>query len=294
MKLLKAITNVRYRSFPGLFWRKYSDQARKAGITGLYFILSYDCDTDEDVSASLKLYEWLSKRDIPATFAVPGSQLEHGRKEYKQLDRAGAHFINHGGAAHTRRTNSGYESTTFYSQMASAAVVQDIQQGHKIFSSVFGRQPNGFRAPHFGHFQKPDQLAIIYDTLNQLGSYQFSSTTTPRMAAKRGPVFMEDRIWELPVLGSYNWPLRIFDSWGHRQNRQTRIAKDSYAAELRRTVDKLLRMGLPAVLNYYADPSHISENKAYFEALEYAKNRGVTFSDYYSVISTASAHMEKP
>ncbi|MEX2161704.1 MAG: polysaccharide deacetylase family protein [Anaerolineales bacterium] len=285
----KATVNLVNRAFPSVFWRKYGRLARKAGINHLYIILSYDCDTQEDIPASAELFEWLRARDIPATFAVPGPQLKQGKDVYRRLQDLGARFINHGGAPHTKLMGGRYESTTFYDRMRPHEVKADIREGHQIFSDVLGHEPSGFRAPHFGHFQKPHQLGLIYDTLRMLDSYRYSTTTAPASAWRSGPIYAKGQLWEIPVLGSYYWPLRIFDSWGHRESKITRQARDTYARELTTTVDRLTTKRFPALLNYYADPSHINKNKAYFTALEYARDRGAIFIDYETIIALAES-----
>lgn len=291
-RALKTPRNLLYRLSPWLFWAPYVRRAKQLGIDGLYILLSFDCDTDEDAKASKNLFEWLSARGIPATFAVPGAQLQSGAKIYRELKNAGAHFLNHGGAAHTELREGVYRSTTFYSKLSPGEVEEDIHQGHSAFEEVLGEAPRGFRAPHFGHFQAPQQLDLIYSTLRALGGYRLSSTTTPGAARRHGPAFDVSGLWEVPIIGSYYWPLRIFDSWGHRRDRESRQVQDTYAWELMRTVQQLTRRAYPAVLNYYADPSHVVENRAYFRALESALNAGAKFTDYEQLLGMIASRQE--
>ena len=58
---------------------------------------------------------------------------------------------------------------TFYDQMSAAEVEADIRRGHETVTKVMGEAPRGFRAPHFGSFQSPNQLALIYRVVRDLG-----------------------------------------------------------------------------------------------------------------------------
>lgn len=188
--------------------------------------------------------------------------------------------MNHGGAAHTEWREGRYWSTTFYDQMTFDEVEVDIRLGHAIFQDVLGEAPRGFRAPHFGHFSATKQLDVIYDTLRSLGTYTYSSTTTSRVAHRYGPVRDAGGLLEFPIVGSFYWPIRFFDSYGHLIDKQTRRSSDAYGKEFLRTVEILKKNGLPAVLNYYADPSHLVGNTAYLDALEGAKALGAEFVDF--------------
>jgi peptidoglycan/xylan/chitin deacetylase (PgdA/CDA1 family) len=286
--LMRSAQNALIRMAPGpLFWRSYAKNARRAGLEQLYIILSYDCDTPEDAAASTGLYAWLAKHSIPATFAVPGAQLEESRKEYRALHRQGAAFINHGGAPHTEFREGRYHSVTFYERIDAETVAADIRLGHEIFKRVLGAAPRGFRAPHFGHFQRPEQLRLIYDTLRELGGYRFSSTTTSAFAQRYGPVVEADGLMEIPILGSYHWPLRIFDSYRYISDRVSRKVTDDYARDFFSTVENLIQQGIPALLNYYADPAHVIDNEAYLDALARAQGLGAQFISYEQLLEIA-------
>lgn len=296
--MLKAISktsrNLLFRLAPSLFWRGYEQKARAAGIKELYIVLSYDCDTPEDARASLELFDWLASRAVSATFAVPGAQLLESQNEYISLKKSGADFINHGGAPHTHWRDGRYRSITFYEQMSEDEVQADIHLGHEIIEKVLGEAPQGFRAPHFGHFQHPDQLKLIYDTLHNLETYRFSTTTTSTMAKRYGPVMETNGLIEIPIIGSYYWPLRIFDSWRYVQDPISRAVRDDYARVFLQTLHILTRLELPAVLNYYADPVHVYKNISYFKALEQAVELGVKFISYAELLKIAQPTEQLP
>ena len=252
-------------------------------------LLSFDSDTDKDAEDSGKLWEKLNKLKIPATFAVPGVQLENGSAIYKSLHRDGAKFINHGGAAHTAFKDGRYWSVNFYNQMSSEEVREDIRLGHAIFESVIGEAPKGFRAPHFGHFQGNEDLALVHDELANLGGYSFSTSSLSYRSRKSGPIIRMNDTLEIPVTGSYEWPTRLFDSYGHLISKEDRRVTDQYAQKLRESIEQFSKREMPAVLNYYADPSHVASNNAYFEVLEEAVERGVKFIDFDQLLNMVRA-----
>ena len=56
-------------------YRSYSEIARKQGFKKLHLLLSFDCDTPEDIPAAEALFNRLSDLGIQSVFAVPGAQL---------------------------------------------------------------------------------------------------------------------------------------------------------------------------------------------------------------------------
>ena len=48
-------------------------------------------------------------------------------------------------------------STLFYDQLTNDQVKDDIVKGHQNFIDVLNVLPLGFRTPHFGSYQKPNQ-----------------------------------------------------------------------------------------------------------------------------------------
>jgi len=250
------------RAAPGLAWRIYSARARAAGLRGVYVILSFDCDTPEDAEAAEALHDALARRAIKATYAVPGAMLQQAKGVYCRLAERGAVFINHGAKPHTEFRDGRYWSINFYDRMALADVATDIRSGHEIVAAITGRAPDGFRAPHFGTFQHSAQLAYQHQVLRELG-YRFSTSTIPAYAFLHGPVWWNRTLPEVPVSGSLESPLGIFDSWTYaRSPKDPRVTTD-YEAGFRATLSFLLDSNLPAVLNYYADPSHVWDTPAF-------------------------------
>jgi len=273
------ILSCLFRCFPWLFWRWYGRQARRRGLNRLYLVLSFDCDTPEDIPAAERVYAWLQERDIKATFAVPGQQLKEGAGTYRRMADQGADFINHGALPHAEWRGNRYWSITFYHEMSAEKVAEDIHKGHDIVTQIIGRPPRGFRAPHFGLFQAPQQLDLLHNTLREL-DYRYSTSTTPGVGLQHGPVWDVGDLFEVPLSGPLRSPLTVLDSWGHIAAPCQPHVTDSYTRLFTQTVDQVLAWGIPGVLNYYVDPAHVVNGTALFRALDYVIERRVPILDY--------------
>lgn len=289
MKNLSArISSQFYRLIPSLFWSQYAVRAGSVGLDRLYLTLSFDCDTNEDISASEKIFAWLQARDLPATFAVPGAQLKKGSAVYRDIAASGAEFINHGAAAHSEWRDGRYWSITFYDKIDPEAVEIDIRRGHEITYDCIDQQPVGFRAPHFGHYQQPEQLTHLYRILGQLG-YRYASTTIPKFLTSHGPVYKKEGIYEIPVSGIYTQPLKIFDSWTHIPDPHTPKVSEHYGLKLKNSAFKFVQHRINGVMNYYSDPAHVVESNTYYDALQYCYDIGVKFVTYSQLLDIIEA-----
>ena len=245
----------------------YAARARAQGLDRLLLYLTFDCDTDEDAAAALELDPWLRSRGIRAAYAVPGAQLTGAAASYRRLNAAGAEFLNHGYRPHAEWRQDCYVPITFYDQLAAGDVEADIRKAHATVSEVLGNVPRGFRAPHFGSFQAPHQLELIYRTVRELG-YIYCSTTVPQAALDRGPVIDCGGVYEIPLFGSYLAPTAILDSWTYLEDRKTFRLGTEYFDLFRDTVSFMLERNLPGVLAYYADPAHVIGQKPFFDAMD--------------------------
>jgi hypothetical protein len=247
-------------------FQRYRSGARNAGLRHLYLIVSFDCDTAEDIRAAEEVARRMGEYGIPACFAVPGELLAEGAETYRRLAAAGAEFLNHGYRSHTYFDTAvaAYRSCFFYDEEPPYIVKNDIMTGDHAVRTILGLVPQGFRAPHFGTFQKRNQLRFLHSILRELG-YEFSSSTSPFFAFRHGPVFEEFGIKEIPISGGRDRALTIIDSWGCFAAPSRELDGGDYVSE---TVG-LARMlaGGPGLLNFYADPSHVVGEKLFFSAM---------------------------
>jgi hypothetical protein len=279
------------RLFPRLFWQRYSALAHRQGFDRLYLILSFDCDTPQDAEAASIIHEWLSGHGIKATYAVPGKQLEEGAKIYQSLAAKGAAFINHGARPHTIWQSDHYQSSAFYNLMTPSEVVEDIQKGHEIVTRVIGAYPRGFRGPHFGRFQRPEDLALIYTTSKKL-DYSFSTTTVPEFGFRFGPARKANGIIEFPLSGSAKAPISLLDSYTYIQDSKNRIVSDEYGKLLKFTVKQLVNWNVSGLLNIYVDPSHVVRNAGFYEALNLITDLKIPSMNYEDIISMLNARIK--
>ena len=241
--------------------------------------MSFDCDTSEDIPAAAEIHSWLKTRGLNGVFAVPGKLLQEGAETYRKMAAEGAEFINHGGAAHTEWREGRYWSITFYNQMTSAEVEADIRQGHEIVKDVISKPPNGFRAPHFGHYQNPEQLQHIYRILESL-DYQYATTTVPRFLISNGPAYRVGKLREIPISGTYSSPLKILDSWTNLQSPYAPEITKTYSEAFIASVRQLLKAEIPGLINYYVDPAHVAKSPFFYEALNYCLDANIPFLTY--------------
>ncbi|HEX7554993.1 MAG TPA: polysaccharide deacetylase family protein [Leptolinea sp.] len=267
------------RIFPRQYWSRYSHLAASQGFDRLYLLLSFDCDTPEDAEAAVIIDAWLQNHDIQRTYAVPGTMLETNPSIYQTIASKGTEFLNHGYLPHTQQMEGVYRSTTFYSRMESQQVVQDIQRGHQTVTSIIGKKPAGFRAPHFGTVPLQMQRELIRPVLRDLGE-SFSTQTTAFDAIKHGPIWMDHNWPEFPLVGSTQAPFSMLDSFSYIQSAANRTITDEYSKVLQQTIRQLVDWHICGLLNIYVDPAHVVQNSAFFDSLQEISRAGISSITY--------------
>ncbi len=268
---------------------RYSTLTATAGIRKRYILLSFDCDRAEDAKTVGTLGAWLKKNNIYATFAVPGTMLSKFPKEYLSMKKNGFDFINHGFRPHMKynKQSETYDSDTFYAQMTQDEIVEDIIKGDKSIGETLGIRAKGFRAPHFGKFQKPNQLALIYKTIESL-NYSFSSSTVPSKGIEKGAIYRIGNLWELPLSGTFDNPNTILDSWSFIAAPNKVFKSEDYQIQFKKLIDFYDRYKLPCIINLYADPSHIYNFEPFFSCLKYGKKKNFEFVSFDQITKAAN------
>jgi hypothetical protein len=283
MAYLDRVLYTLFNSFPEIYWDIYQSRVDKLNLDGIYLIISCDCDTDEDIDASIKLHEWASKRKIKLTFAVPGTQLINGANVYGEISKR-SEFINHGYLAHAKIYNGEYVSTTFYNEMPFEEVKSDIENGHHCIEDILNKSPNGFRAPHFGHFQSRAQLSYQYKVLNTL-EYQYSTSTVSLKAALKGAIYKVNGLYEMPLTGTYSNPCSQLDSWTYLLDKKHYRLSEKYKTNLISLWKNLSCKGINGVINIYVDPSHVVNDSVFREGIEFLLQNEVKTIDYHDLIN---------
>jgi len=265
MSVLARICNLVGRLAPALVAARRCAATRAAGLDRPAFILSLDCDTEKDIAVGGDVFRRLRDRGIMPVYAVPGALLERGNDCYGRIAEAGCEFLNHGQAEHCRLTAEGrYESTFFYDRLPRAAVRADVVAGHETLKRSLGITARGFRTPHFGSFQAPQELAFLHGLLRELG-YRFSTSTGPLWGLRHGVLRDVGGLVEIPLTGCCEWPATILDSWSFRfaGGRLTELDYLRQIVGFKRLMDE----GAPIFVNLYADPSQVYDWPEFFEAV---------------------------
>ncbi len=245
---------------------RYAARARAAGIDRLYLVLSFDCDTAEDIAVAAAVHARMRALGIVPAYAVPGELLAEGADVYRAIAADGAEFLNHGYRRHTYFDEAAgrHRSCFFYDQQTEGVVEEDIVKGDHAVREVIGVAPRGFRTPHFGSFQEQRHLRLLHRTLHRLG-YRYSSSTSPFFGLRYGPVFERDGIAEIPVSGGGGRAFTIIDSWACFEAPMRELGAEDYRAETLGLARRLA--GASGILNYYADPSHVADEPVFFETM---------------------------
>lgn len=256
---------------------------RELEKTEKIFLLSFDCDNDEDIAALDEIGKFLDENGIKSTFAVPGEILLKGADKFREAGAKGHEFIGHGYKKHSAIVENGkYISTLYYHKMSDAEIEEDIIQGNKAVEEVFGKKPRGFRIPHFGHSNTKKELARVFRVLKKEG-IEYSSSTLPIFEILQGPIFKTQYgISELPVSGRYNLPLSLLDTYSFGFKDGDKSKYKDYLENMKRAIDYFKNKRV--CLNYYCDPSQAVQMEEWFEAIKYAKANGfqfMTLSEFY-------------
>ena len=125
---------------------------------------------------------------------------------HSQMVSTGHELVNH---TFTHPDNPHWAPSRYFNQLSSAEQFDEIVKCHEVVHHVTGFSMRGFRSPHFGNLHTDN----VYPILKSLG-YVYSSSVSLQYSRSKGePYVYKDGIWEIPVGGSLNFPLAVFDNW---------------------------------------------------------------------------------
>lgn len=254
------------RISPNIIWKAHALKS-KILFKKTYLILSFDCDTEDDIAVALVVHSKLQDVGITPVYAVPGEFLEKGETVYKNIFESGAEFINHGGRSHTYFDTiyNRHASCFFYHEQSCEILREDIVQGHRKLQNVLGFTPKGWRTPHFGTFQNKENLNFLYSVLQEL-KYDFSTSTVPGMAYRYGPIYKKNGLIEIPVTGIFSEPFNIMDTWAYFAAPYRVKTPNDYLRDMQYLAD--FAFSHPMLINIYGDPSHIYDKPEFFKAMQ--------------------------
>ncbi len=253
------------RLFPERYPTRQAQLARAAGLTCPLFALSFDCDTDQDTAVLERLHVKLRESSLSPAYAAAGEVMVAAPSIYRDLASDGAELLNHGYRRHAAvdGRSGNVVSTFFYSAAEPDVWTEDVRRGHDAVANIVGCPPLGFRTPHFGSFEEPDDLARLWRLLAELG-YAYSSSTRPLFGWRFGPAFRRHGIVEFPVSGCLNRPAQILDSWGLVRSAGAGSGRLVAALDDYRL---LMEQGTPVLLNVYLDPADVVDDEMVLTAL---------------------------
>ena len=262
-----ALFKLGYRLRPDALAQRHARLARRAGLDRVWLVLSFDCDTTEDAEVAGPVHERLAELGVQPVYAVPGALLREASDVYSRIAQTGAEFINHGDRMHTYFDEAAgrWASNFFYDQQPREVIRRDILDGHETVTEIVGRRPTGYRTPHFGTFQDPEQLRWLHGVIGEL-DYRFSTSTIPMWGLREGPVFDRFGRLELPVSGGVEDPFGILDTWSCFEAPDRVRTPEDYEREAAALAATFEQAGA-GLINVYGDPSHIHDSEEFFRAV---------------------------
>lgn len=249
-------------------------------------LLSFDCDSQDDMECLPGLVSLLDRLEIHSSFALCGALVETHGKAASSLGASGHEIVNHGYSVHTGKNSDGRGfSTMFYRDCPAEMIEKEITDNHQVLRQFFNREIHGFRTPHFGTFQGEEELSLIYRILHRLG-YLYSSSRCP---APQPFIFMPRfNLYELPLTPCPVHRETPYDSW-HMLAAPGKEHKDSDLTGLfSRMIAWADATESSYVFNFYFDPSHLMKDmQRAWQFLSICRGRGLeclTYSEFVRLI----------
>lgn len=268
--------------------RRYARLCKKSRLEGSVLLLSFDCDNDEDIEALGRISGFLNSHGARATFAVPGEVLLAGQEQFSRLHEAGHEFIGHGYRKHSNIVEGKYISTLYYHKLNDQELREDITKGNETLRELLGSYPMGFRIPHFGHSNDDFELNRVYKVLRDC-TICYSSSALPWRGLTKGPIYRSaSSLYELPVSGTFDNPLAVFDTYSFGFHPRNDKNYRDYLEDVKKSVN--FYSGRAVCLNIYCDPSQAVQMDEWFEAMEYAISKGYSvmrLGDFFQRYATA-------
>jgi hypothetical protein len=200
----------------------------------------------------------LKKYQINASFAVVGEVVSKNIESYAKIIDSGHEIINHGYSIHQYSdANGNKHPSMFYETLKTDEIANEIGKNDQFIKDQLGIKPIGFRTPHFGTFQKKDQLRFVHKILKEK-DYQYSSSSTIFEARLNNFVGLgKIGIWEFPLSAIPKYPLSIFDSWAILASPDSKYQKEDFNSLFDLIIKYALKSREAIFLNLYFDPIHV-------------------------------------
>jgi peptidoglycan/xylan/chitin deacetylase (PgdA/CDA1 family) len=220
--------------------------------------ISFDCDTERDVAAFPAILDILSKHGVRASFAVIGSLLRESPDSYRTVLDGGHELFCHGNSRHTSTDGTKYHSDLFYEELSWEEIESEVERSRAAIMETLGVEPLGFRTPHFGTFQRREQVDRLFRILER-HNLRYSSSLLMWHARSQDRLGASEDVIEFPLSTSVGPPISIIDSWNmiirdRERGRPPRLERAFF-----RALREVRQAASPVYLNVYFDPSHVFE-----------------------------------
>src|SRR3989442_5455470 len=187
------------------------------------FVLSFDCESAEDLRALPSVLDTLKQHDTRASFACIGRLLEKYPEEHREIAARGHEILNHtythAGASLLTARNS-FRHLPYFQLREELATCSDSAE------RVLGFRPHGFRAPHFAVSWRAD----MYTAAADLSLKYSSSCLETQLPHGCTPVRLGE-IMEIPVCTCPDHPFLALDSFHAMRSRLFRHPNETRFAE---------------------------------------------------------------
>ena len=247
-----------------------------------YFLLSFDCDVQEDLDCLDSILKRLKKIGIRSSVAIPGELIEQNIDLIRSLlKKYEFEVINHGYFIHTEIYDDIYVSSRSYNDKLVKDILEDIKKGHEVIKNLLNHEVKGFRTPHFGEINFDIRKKINNFLLGY--GYEYSSSTIYDHIFLNGPISNYKGIVELSVSGCANNLYQILDSWTYLKSGSK--IKNTFRNELQNIQKLFIESDKVNYLNIYVDPSHVNDQEYFFDFLKelsnYSKYNLIEFAKKY-------------
>lgn len=263
----------------------------------IYVMVSFDCDRPEDTQALGDLSSLLSQYNIPCSIAVTAALIEGYENEYKNFFSCGHELLNHGYSLHTNTNERKKIYSEFYYHDADSTFIEnEIAKAQDVYQNLLGVCPKGFRVPHFGTFQNKEKMLMLYNVLKKQG-FAYSSSLMCFPMKQYGWSFSTNGIVEFPLSNRVSLPYSVVDSHTLIYTQSRLNIKNRFFKEFRKMLDVALENEQSTIINFYADPSQVTYEEQFENALEYAYSKGslvefVTYGQFVHEVLSCKDELE--
>ena len=206
-------------------------------------------------------------------FAIIGRFVETFPDIHKRMVDEGHELINH---TYNHPDNPHWAPDSYFNLLTTDEQRQEIEMCHEVVFKKTAFTMRGYRSPHFGNLHTNE----VYDILAQLG-YSYSSSVSLQYSKSYGEPYLEaSGITEIPVGGSLNYPLAVFDSWNTLRKKNCFFKTDKqFLDEFDLTIKSLEKSC--GYLTHYFDPYDLPSKKfsKMLDSLTTSDVKVVTYSE---------------